>query len=62
MWQYIFIGVVLLMAMIYVIRRLRQTFTNNNPCHGCTGCSMRKELLKNQHRTGMMKPACHHKI
>ncbi|WP_314697046.1 FeoB-associated Cys-rich membrane protein [uncultured Prevotella sp.] len=57
MWQYIVLTIAILSAVGYVIYRTWQSFrAASNPCHGCSGCSINKQLKVKQ--KGKQKHLC----
>ena len=53
MVQYIIVGIVLALAVAYVVRMLIRTIkVSRNACEGCKGCAIREQMMrKNNIRT-----------
>ncbi|WP_144264671.1 FeoB-associated Cys-rich membrane protein [Prevotella intermedia] len=53
MVQYIIVGIVLALAVAYVVRMLIRTIkVSRNACGGCKGCAIREQMMhKNNIRT-----------
>lgn len=51
--QYFIVSVILLAAIIYIIRRVRQTIREaESGCYGCKGCALKEQMIKNRARKG----------
>lgn len=60
MAQYIIIGVILLLAVLYAVRRVYLSAKHSaDRCYGCSGCELRDKLRERQGKTGN-KPKCFH--
>ena len=47
MEQYIIVGIVLALAVAYVIRMLIRTIkVSRNACGGCKGCAIREQMIQ----------------
>ena len=57
--QYIIIGVILLLALLYAGRRLYLSIKHSgDKCYGCAGCELHDRILKQQGKE--KKPECYH--
>ncbi len=45
MWQYIIVGIILIIAISYACYSIWQSLSQrNNPCRECKGCALRNQM------------------
>ena len=65
MTQTIITSVILALAVGYAAYRVRIAFKSaNDPCYGCKGCTLKKQVTAHARKGGQKKgqnPECYHK-
>ena len=52
--QYSIVFLILLAAIIYIIRRVRQTVREaESGCYGCKGCALKGQMMKKRTKKGI---------
>ena len=51
--QYTIVFLILLAAIVYIFRRVRQTIRETRSgCYGCKGCALKEQMMKNNGQKG----------